>query len=591
MFLLVNYTMQGHANLMAELYKLFLLGEEAHHFLIILDGTETTGVVGNAGIDTAQFEREDGLVEVILEVVLEGGDKNLLGTPCVADTEGVEHEGDGEGTECLVVDGDELDEMIRDGEDSELYRETWNRLDQLCNAFDATFVYVIQPDLTDYGHITFLFSTVRWESEYTPYELGYVRTTTNEEYKLKYRNLYEGVSDRELLLLNDAGYKRSSHHITAMVPVKNTDQRTKAIICVQRQLDDIRNIQMGYVSRVIETLLMLAAFEITGVGLYLSEQLIKPVTKITEEASRFARENETAEKKLTDSIRGQDEIGVLAQSIDRMEEQITDYMQHLTTVERISTELNVAKQIQADMLPSVFPAFPDHDDFDIFATMTPAKEVGGDFYDFFLVDDDHLAMVMADVSGKGVPAALFMVITKTLIKNRAQMGDSPAEILFHVNNQLCDGNETEMFVTVWMAILELSTGKGVAVNAGHEHPVICRRGGRHELVIYRHSMVVAAMEDMVFREHSFELHPGDRLFVYTDGVPEATNTRNELFGTERMLEALNRDPEASPEAQLKEVRESLDAFVGDAPQFDDITMLGMCYYGPQGQAKTETAQL
>ena len=171
------------------------------------------------------------------------------------------------------------------------------------------------------------------------------------------------------------------------------------------------------------------------------------------------------------------------------------------------------------------------------------------------------------------------------------MGDSPAEILFHVNNQLCDGNETEMFVTVWMAILELSTGKGVAVNAGHEHPVICRRGGRHELVIYRHSMVVAAMEDMVFREHSFELHPGDRLFVYTDGVPEATNTRNELFGTERMLEALNRDPEASPEAQLKEVRESLDAFVGDAPQFDDITMLGMCYYGPQGQAKTENAQL
>ncbi len=496
---------------------------------------------------------------------------------------------------AFVVDGDELDEMIRDGEDSELYRETWNRLDQLCNAFDATFVYVIQPDLTDYGHITFLFSTVRWESEYTPYELGYVRTTTNDEYKLKYRNLYEGVSDRELLLLNDASYKRSSHHITAMVPVKNTDQRTKAIICVQRQMDDIRNIQMGYVSRVIETLLMLAAFEITGVGLYMSEQLIKPVTKITEEASRFARENETAEKKLTDSIRGQDEIGVLAQSIDRMEEQITDYMQHLTTVtaekERISTELNVAKQIQADMLPSVFPAFPDHDDFDIFATMTPAKEVGGDFYDFFLVDDDHLAMVMADVSGKGVPAALFMVITKTLIKNRAQMGDSPAEILFHVNNQLCDGNETEMFVTVWMAILELSTGKGVAVNAGHEHPVICRRGGRHELVIYRHSMVVAAMEDMVFREHSFELHPGDRLFVYTDGVPEATNTRNELFGTERMLEALNRDPEASPEAQLKEVRESLDAFVGDAPQFDDITMLGMCYYGPQGQAKTENAQL
>ena len=496
---------------------------------------------------------------------------------------------------AFFIDGDSLDEMLEAGEDSELYRETWLRLDQLCNAFDATFVYVIRPELPDYDKITFLFSTVRWDSEYTPYELGYVRTTTNDEYKLKYRNLYEGSSNQELLLLNGANYKRSSHHITAMVPVKDTDQRTQAIICVQRPMDEIRHIQMSYVSHILRRLLMLAALEIIGIELYLSEQLIKPVTKITEEASRFARENETAEKKLTDSIRGQDEIGVLAQSIDRMEEQITDYVRHLTAVtaekERISTELNVARRIQADMLPSVFPAFPDHDDFDIFASMTPAKEVGGDFYDFFLVDDDHLAMVMADVSGKGVPAALFMVITKTLIKNRAQMGDSPADILYHVNNQLCDGNESDMFVTVWMAILELSSGKGVAVNAGHEHPVLCRRGGRYELVVYRHSMAVGAMEGLMFREHNFALHPGDRLFVYTDGVPEATNAKNELFGTERMLEALNRDPDAAPEEQLKAVRESVDEFVGEAPQFDDMTMLSFCYNGPSGQEKTAAPEL
>ena len=496
---------------------------------------------------------------------------------------------------AFFIDGDSLDEMLEAGEDSKLYRETWLRLDQLCNAFDATFVYVIRPELPDYDKITFLFSTVRWESEYTPYELGYVRTTTNDEYKLKYRNLYEGSSNQELLLLNGANYKRSSHHITAMVPVKDTDQRTQAIICVQRPMDEIRHIQMSYVSHILRRLLMLAALEIIGIELYLSEQLIKPVTKITEEASRFARENETAEKKLTDSIRGQDEIGVLAQSIDRMEEQITDYVRHLTAVtaekERISTELNVARRIQADMLPSVFPAFPDHDDFDIFASMTPAKEVGGDFYDFFLVDEDHLAMVMADVSGKGVPAALFMVITKTLIKNRAQMGDSPADILYHVNNQLCDGNESDMFVTVWLAILELSTGKGIAANAGHEHPVLCRKGGRYELVVYRHSMAVAAMEDITFKEHGFELHPGDRIFVYTDGVPEATNAKNELFGTERMLEALNRDPSAAPEEQLKAVRESVDEFVGEAPQFDDMTMLGFCYNGPSGQEKTASPEL
>ena len=496
---------------------------------------------------------------------------------------------------AFVIDGDEFDEVVKLGSESEEYREIWARLDQLCNAFDATFIYVIKPDLSDYGHITFIYSTVRWDSEYTPYALGYVRETTNDEYRLKYRNLYEGVSDHELLLLNGKEYSRAGHHITAMVPVKDTEQRTRAIICVQRQLDDIRALQNGFISNVIRTLLVLAALEIAGVGAYLSDQLIKPIEKITNEASRFAKENVTAQKKLTDTIRSNDEIGVLAHSIDRMEEQITSYVEHLTTVtaekERISTELNVAKQIQADMLPSVFPAFPDHDDFDIFATMTPAKEVGGDFYDFFLVDDDHLAMVMADVSGKGVPAALFMVITKTLIKNRAQMGDSPAEILYHVNNQLCDGNESDMFVTVWLAILELSTGKGIAANAGHEHPVLCRKGGRYELVVYRHSMAVAAMSDIPFKEHGFELHPGDRLFVYTDGVPEATNINNELFGTERMLEVLNRDPDAAPEELLKAVRESVDEFVGEAPQFDDMTMLGFCYNGPTGQEKTASPEL
>ena len=161
---------------------------------------------------------------------------------------------------------------------------------------------------------------------------------------------------------------------------------------------------------------------------------------------------------------------------------------------------------------------------------------------------------MADVSGKGVPAALFMVIAKTLIKNRAQMGGKPAEVLQFVNEQLCEGNDAELFVTVWFAILEISTGKGIAANAGHEHPAIRRAGGEFELVIYRHSPAVATMKGMRFREHEFELHPGDNLFVYTDGVPEATDAHNELFGTERMLEALNEDPKAKPEELLHSVQ-------------------------------------
>ena len=259
-------------------------------------------------------------------------------------------------------------------------------------------------------------------------------------------------------------------------------------------------------------------------------------------------------------------------------------MQSEKEKERIGAELNIATQIQADMLPRIFPAFPDREEFDIYATMTPAKEVGGDFYDFFLIDEDHLGLVMADVSGKGVPAALFMVIAKTLIKNRAQMGGGPAEVLQYVNEQLCEGNDAELFVTVWFAILDVKTGKGLAANAGHEHPVIRRAGGKYELSVYHHSPAVATMEGIRFREHEFELHPGDSLFVYTDGVPEATNAGNELFGTDRMLNALNSEPNVSPEKFLRNVREEIDVFVGGAPQFDDITMLGLHYMGSEGKS-------
>ena len=277
-----------------------------------------------------------------------------------------------------------------------------------------------------------------------------------------------------------------------------------------------------------------------------------------------------------------DEIGRLAASFNHMTDSLQQYIADLKEVtakeERIVGELAAATNIQASMLPRNFEDFSRRE-FNLFATMDPAKEVGGDFYDFFLVDDDHIALVMADVSGKGVPAALFMVIAKTLIKNRAQLGESPAEILKHVNEQLCEGNEAELFVTVWLAVIEISTGKGIAANAGHEHPVIRRANGNYELVVYRHSPAVATMEGIRFREHPFELHPGDRLFVYTDGVPEATDANNTLFGTDRMLTALNRDADAEPEELLHKVREEIDAFVGDAPQFDDITMLGFSYKG------------
>nr|WP_316624626.1 SpoIIE family protein phosphatase [uncultured Ruminococcus sp.] len=255
--------------------------------------------------------------------------------------------------------------------------------------------------------------------------------------------------------------------------------------------------------------------------------------------------------------------------------------------ERLATELKTANKIQADMLPRIFP---DRKEFRLFASMDPAKEVGGDFYDFFMTDENHLAMVMADVSGKGIPAAMFMVVAKTLIKNRALMGGGPGEILEYVNNQLCENNEEDLFVTVWMAIIDIRTGKGLAANAGHEHPAISRNGGKYELSVYRHSPAVATMEGLPFREHPFELHPGDNLFVYTDGVAEATDSNNELFGPERMLNALNRDPQADPEKLLQIVRAEIDEFVGEADQFDDITMMSFHFNGDSEEQGEKPAE-
>ena len=314
---------------------------------------------------------------------------------------------------------------------------------------------------------------------------------------------------------------------------------------------------------------------------FISKFVVAPLKQLTDKVGKLQGDDLEFEWKDVN----EEEIQLLAQSFGNMTMRMKEYIEEVTRItaekEKIGAELSVATQIQADMLPRIFPPFPERKEFELYATMDPAKEVGGDFYDFFLIDDDHLGLVVADVSGKGVPAALFMVIAKTLIKNRALLHGSPAEVLKYANEQLCEGNEAELFVTVWFAILEISTGKGIAANAGHEHPAIKRADGKWELSIYRHSPAVATMEGINFREHEFELHPGDSLYVYTDGVPEATNISNELFGPERMLDSLNRDPDADVETLAKTVKKDVDDFTGEAPQFDDITMLAFRYFGKE----------
>ena len=486
------------------------------------------------------------------------------------------------GVAARFVNPDKIDEYMESGGEGEEYETVWTRLSSICNSSGSTFIYVILPDRSDYKHITFLFSTMNQSRNYTQYEFGYVRETTNEEYEQKYRRICVEKSSRELVI-RDKGYIETDPHITAMIPLISSDGECKAILCVQYQMDEIVGVRNSYVRKVCLTMVITSLIIIIALSLRLNHSLLKPVRVITAEATRFASENVQAGQKLRSTIRNEDDIGYLAEAIDQMEEQIHDYVSNLTRVtaekERISTEMSLASRIQKDMLPNIFPAFPDRDDFDIFATMDPAREIGGDFYYFFLIDNTHLCVVIADVSGKGVPAALFMMAATIVLVDNARMGKTPSQVLRSANEAICSTNREEMFVTVWLGILDLETGRLTASNAGHEYPVMKHPGGGFELIRDPHGFVVGGMEDIEYNDYELIMEPGSKLFVYTDGVPEAATRDDRLFGTDRMLEAMNADPDADPVTLLQNVKAAVNDFVADAEQFDDMTMLCLEYKG------------
>ena len=475
------------------------------------------------------------------------------------------------------------------------YEAARSGLNNIKNNFDIKYLYgVYYEDIDDLYSLCYVIngkSDEEREGRKLEDIYSYMGEPCEEDaFDLRSRKLM-----RDCVINNDTGFKyyesTSSEYgrlITCYSAITDSSGKAVGIVGADIDVNKITQDLNTYLRWVITAAVLITLIMIAILVYSINSFITRPVGSIAENTAEFVGlMKENVEPEMLDykkvQVKARDEIYVLSEGVSNMADGVKNYMTNLRHVtaekERIGAELNVATQIQADMLPRIFPPFPEKSEFDLFATMDPAKEVGGDFYDFFLIDEDHVGLVIADVSGKGVPAALFMVIAKTLIKNRALMGGSPSDVLSYANDQLCEGNEAELFVTVWFGILEISTGKGVAANAGHEHPAIRRKDGKFELVVYRHSPAVATMEGIPFKQHEFELHPGDSLFVYTDGVAEATNAHDELYGTDRMLEALNRNPDATAEELLKTVRESIDEFVGDAPQFDDITMLGLNYFG------------
>lgn len=323
---------------------------------------------------------------------------------------------------------------------------------------------------------------------------------------------------------------------------------------------------------VIFAVILLIVF---GIVTRVAAGITDPIIALSEDVAKISGGNLSHKAR----IRTHDEIGKLAQSFNAMSGSLAEYIDNVRQMaaeqERISAELTIAADIQASTLPT---DFPKREEFKLFASMTPAREVGGDFYDFFFIDREHLGLVMADVSGKGIPAALFMVMAKNLIKNCAFSGAKPAEILRTVNSQLCENNDQFLFVTAWVGILDLRTGRLATADAGHEYPVLRRSGSaKFEFVETEHFAPLGTMEDNDYEEFSLELQSGDTLFLYTDGITDTKNPAGEKLGLKRMQAILEAQGKDDPEVLVDHVRSSLAAFAASAEPFDDVTMMCLTY--------------
>ncbi len=477
-------------------------------------------------------------------------------------------------TAAALVNGDHIDDYLLDGGQSEEYRKTKDNLDTFCKRMQVSLVYVIKVDTTDYGRFTSVFNLVGEDTPYTPWEIGYQQDATNDTYINLYKEIYKG-NTLYGTVFRTTNLKGAPPHITTLIPIKNSGDEVVSLMCIQRPMSELKESRRPYLINIAISTIILSVLVSLSTAFYIRKKFVKPLKRVSDETARFAKENKKGEELGT--VSSINEIAKLGHAIDEMESEMIGYIDNLTSVtaekERIGAELDIAKTIQENSIPNIFPAFPERKDFDIFASMTPAKEVGGDFYNFFLIDEDHIAVVMADVSGKGIPAALFMMVTNILISDRTHMGGTPAEILTFVNDNICEHNQADMFVTVWLGILEISTGKLTAANAGHDDPAVYRKNGKFEIVKNKHGLVVGAMKGVKYKDFEIQLNKGDKLFLYTDGVPEATDKDNNMFTIERMLEALNKNKNGNPKGILNSINESVNAFVGDAPQFDDLTMM------------------
>ncbi len=484
------------------------------------------------------------------------------------------------------INTNNFDNYLKEEKEEEYYND-YMKLILLGQMKEVSRIYIIQVD-DKFEECTYIFDAVNIDT--AVYDIGEKAKINSKRYKRKLKNLYSMKRPKENYMKRSSKNAESSY-FTTLVPVKKADGEIVGILGIQYSIKKlvVSGVSFSIWASVI-TILIIIVISIL-VYRFFRKNIVLPIIDICDESKRFASENtivkeKMLEEKLIEENSKITEIRELAQSIDKMECDTIKYIDNLTIAtkerERVGTELKLASAIQKSMLAN---DLPNSSSFNISATMMPAKEVGGDFYDFYMIDDNHLALVIADVAGKGIPAALFMMITKVLLKTRMSISLTPAEVLTVVNKEIYKNNQTNMFITVWLGVLELSTGMLTFSNAGHEDIAIYREKKKFTIHKKKHGIVLGAFEDYEYKNYHLRLNGGDKLFLYTDGVVEAMNKDGTMFGIERMLEALNKSKDDKVSEILTNVQSDVDKFVGEATQFDDLTMLAIEYIGVDKEMK------
>jgi sigma-B regulation protein RsbU (phosphoserine phosphatase) len=475
------------------------------------------------------------------------------------------------GTVAQFIDGDNLVKTLASGEKNPTWLHENELLTNILELTGLTYLYIISSDYDEY--VTYYLSSDD--------DIGYKEHVNNYPPEA-FQTIKTGVLSNTSVY-NSANYGKM---VSGFAAVHDSNGNIVGVVGADMLLDDLfsTNRVLEFMHHQFITLLLYGTILIL-LQMFLFRRMIgRPIKELTVASAKIG----SGDLDVSLSIHTGDEMEDLSKTFTKMTVQLKDYIANLTEItaekERIGAELNIARRIQASMLPSVSSLSPHHAEFDIYAMMQPAKEVAGDFYDFFMVNDRTLAVLIADVSGKGIASALFMVISKTLIKNNAQSGKSPKEVFETVNNMLYENNDADMFVTTFLGYLDIPSGKFTFVNAGHNPPLL--RSNKHfDWLEAKSGFVLAGMEDMLYEQREITLQPGNELFLYTDGVTEAKNYENKFFSSLRLFETINKYHDLPLKEITVSIMHEIDQFSKGIEQTDDITMLVLRYHGFEDGAR------